>query len=154
MKLRHWMIGTASLAASLAASAHDYTAGSIAVGHPYALPTVQAQPVGGGYLTLENKGSTDDKLLSVTADVSKSVELHSMSMEGDIARMRQLDVIEVPAGKKIELKPGGLHLMFVGLGAPLKAGAKFPVTLKFEKAGEVKVEVWVEERGAGGHAHH
>lgn len=149
-------VGAACLVASLAAQAHDYAVGSIAVGHPYTLPTVKGQSVGGGYLTLENKGTADDKLVSVSTKASQSVELHSMSMDGDIARMRQIDAIEVPAGKKVELKSGGLHLMFVGLKEPFKVGSRFPVTLKFEKAGEVQVELVVEERKAGGAlpAHH
>ena len=126
-----------------AVQAHDFKAGAITIGHPYARATAAGQPTGGGYLSLDNKGR-DDKLVSATAAVSASVELHSMSMEGDVMRMRQVDGIALPTGKKVELKPGGFHLMFVGLKAPLKAGDKFPMTLKFEKAGEVEVTVNVE----------
>ena len=136
------------------ANAHSFKLGSIDIGHPYARATAPAQPTGGGYLTLDNKGA-DDKLISASAAVSASVELHSMSMEGDVMRMRQVDSVALPAGKMVELKPGGLHIMFVGLKAPLKAGDKFPMKLKFEKAGEVEVTVNVEAPGAGdsGHKH-
>jgi copper(I)-binding protein len=65
-------------------------------------------------------------------------------MEGDVMRMRQVDAIDVPAGQAVELKPGSFHLMLMGLKAPLKAGDRFPLTLKFEKAGEVKVDVAVQ----------
>ena len=93
-------------------------------------------------------GGAPDRLLSASADVSKSVELHMMKMDGDVMQMRQVDAIELATGKTVELKPGGYHVMFVGLKAPLKAGDSFPVKLKFEKAGEVTVEVKVEASGA------
>jgi periplasmic copper chaperone A len=129
-----------------AARAHSFKLGEITIGHPYARTTAAGQASGGGYLKLENKGA-DDKLLSATADVAASVELHSMSMEGDVMRMRQVDGVALPKGKTVELKPGALHLMFVGLKAPLKDGDKFPLKLKFEKAGEVTVTVNVEAGG-------
>ena len=146
------ILSAAALAfASAFAHAHSFKLGEIDIGHPYARATVAGQPTGGGYLSLDNKGR-DDKLLSATAAVSASVELHSMSMEGDVMRMRRVDGIALPTGKKVELKPGGFHLMFVGLKAPLKAGDKFPMTLKFEKAGEVEVTVNVEAPTAAGEA--
>ena len=129
------------------AQAHSFKLGAIDIGHPYARATVAGQPAGGGYLTLQNAGA-DDRLLSASADVAKSVELHSMSMEGDVMKMRQVEAIDLPAGKTVELKPGGLHIMFIGLKAPFKAGDKFPLKLKFEKAGEVTVQVNVEATGA------
>ena len=76
--------------------------------------------------------------------MSKSVELHQMQMQGDVMRMRQVDAIDIPANKSVALEPGGLHIMLVGLKAPLKEGDRFPMTLTFEKAGEVKVDVVVE----------
>ena len=133
------------------AQAHSFKLGAIDIGHPYARATVAGQPAGGGYLTLQNAGA-DDRLLSASADVAKSVELHSMSMEGDVMKMRQVEAIDLPKGKLVELKPGGLHIMFIGLKAPLKAGDSFPMTLKFEKAGEVTVEMKVEAPGQDGMA--
>lgn len=132
---------------SLIAQAHEFKVGKITIEHPYARATAPAQPVGGGFVTLVNQGG-DDRLLSASAEVSKSVELHTMSMDGDVMRMRQVDGIALPAGQKVELKPGALHMMFLGLKAPLKTGDSFPVKLKFEKAGEVTVTVNVEEAGA------
>lgn len=135
--------------ANAAAQTHSFKLGSIDIGHPHARATVAGQSTGGGFLKLAN-GGADDKLLAATAAVSASVELHSMSMEGDVMRMRQVDGIALPAGTTVELKPGGLHIMFIGLKAPLKAGAKFPMKLKFEKAGEVEVIVNVEVPGPAG----
>ena len=139
---RYAALATLGLAA-LAAHAHTFKLGAIEIGHPYARATAPGQPAGGGYLSLSNAGA-NDRLLSASAEVSKAVELHTMTMEGDVMRMRQVEAIELPAGKKVELKPGGLHIMFIGLKAPLKQGDKFPLKLKFEKAGEVTVEVNVE----------
>ena len=122
-------------------------------------PTVQGQASGGGYLRIDNKEGTADRLLGASAEVSASVELHSMTMEGDVMRMRRVEAIDVPAGGSVELKPGGLHLMFIGLKGPLKVGSSFPLTLRFERAGEVKTEAKVAPRshdhdhGAGGHKH-
>jgi len=137
-----------SAAACLAAQAHEFTVGEITIGHPYARATAPGQPTGGGFLRLENRGKAADRLLSASAEVGRSTELHSMKMEGDVMRMREVEGIEIPAGRYVELKPGGLHLMFMGLKAPLKEGDKFPLRLKFEKAGEVTVTVNVEGAGA------
>ncbi len=145
MTLNRFLIG-AALLVGIAAHAHEFKLGAIAIGHPYARATVPGQPAGGGYLKLENKGATD-RLLSASAGVSGSVELHTMSMDGDVMRMRRLDAVELPAGKTVEFKPGGLHIMFMGLKAPLKAGDSFPMKLRFEKAGEVTVDVKVEAAG-------
>ena len=143
---RYAALATLGLAA-LAAHAHTFKLGAIEIGHPYARATAPGQPSGGGYLSLSNAGA-NDRLLSASAEVSKAVELHTMTMEGDVMRMRQVEAIELPAGKKVELKPGGLHIMFIGLKAPLKPGDKFPLKLRFEKAGEVTVEVNVEAASA------
>ena len=132
---------------ALAANAHDVKVGAITVDHPYARATAAGQPTGGGFMQIDNAGPAD-RLMSARATVSGTVELHEMKMEGDVMRMRQVDGIALPAGKSVALKPGGYHVMFIGLKAPLKAGDSFPMTLKFEKAGEVTVEMKVEVPGA------
>ena len=133
----------ALLYAAIAASAHEFKVGNVSIGHPYARPTAPAQPTGGGYLTLTSKG-TADRLVSASATFAEAVQLHSMRMQGDVMQMREIDAIDLPADTRVELKPGGLHLMFVGLKAPLKVGQTYPLKLKFEKAGEVTVEVKVD----------
>ena len=139
-----------------AATANSFQLGDIDIARPYARPTRVGQQVGAGYLTLTNKGAPD-RLLSVTSAMATSVEMHSMAMDGDVMRMRQVNAIELPTGAAVALQPGGYHLMLFGLKAPLKAGDHFPMTLKFAKAGEVVVTVNVEEPGptdaAGAHAH-
>ena len=135
------------LVASAAARAHQYQLGAITIQHPHARATVPGQPTGGAFMVLVNKGAAD-RLLGISADVARSAELHEMKMENDVMKMRQVDAIDVGAGQTVELKPGGYHVMFVGLKAPLKAGERFPMKLKFEKAGEVTVDVTIDAPGA------
>jgi len=110
----------------------------------WARPTVAGQQGGGGFMTLLS--SRDDKLVGGSTPVAQRFELHTMAMKGDVMEMREMPSVALPAGKAVEFKPGGLHVMFIGLKAPLKAGDKVPVTLKFEKAGEVKVEFEITAR--------
>jgi copper(I)-binding protein len=147
MHLKNLISATVLALATLAATANEFKAGAITIDHPYARATVAGQPTGGGFMRLVNGGSAD-RLVSASAGVSKSVELHVMKMEGDVMQMRQVDAIDLQPGKTVELKPGGYHVMFIGLKAPLKAGDTFPMRLKFEKAGEVSVNVKVEAPGA------
>jgi len=140
MTLKATAFAAVLLLCGTAASSHEFVHGTLTIGHPYARPTAPAQPTGGGYLKLINNGA-DDRLVSARTPVAASVEMHTMRLEGDVMRMREIGSIEVPAGKTVELKPGGLHLMLTGLKAPLIAGQTFPMTLKFEKAGEVEVTV-------------
>ena len=147
-------IGLASVIAAGAAVAQP----GVTVSAAWARPTVEGQAGGGGFLTLTG-GSADDRLLSVSATIAKGAELHTMSMEGNVMRMRPVDGIAVPAGKTVELKPGGLHVMFVGLTQPLKSGTTFPLALRFEKAGDIKVDVKVAKTAPGmsgqaGHSPH
>jgi copper(I)-binding protein len=134
-----------------ALTAHAQTAPKVEAA--WARPTVEGQAGGGGFLKITG-GSASDRLLSASAGVSKVVELHTMEMDGNVMRMRAIDAIAIPAGATVELKPGGNHVMFMGLTQTLKAGARFPLTLRFEKAGEVKVEMQVAvQPPAAGHAH-
>ena len=121
-------------------AAHAQTAPRVEAA--WARPTVAGQAAGGGYLKIIG-GSTPDRLLSASAGVAKAVEMHTMEMDGSVMRMRQMDGIDVPAGQAVALMPGGKHIMFMGLTQPLKVGDSFPLTLRFQKAGEVKVNVKV-----------
>ncbi|MDX3905256.1 MAG: copper chaperone PCu(A)C [Pigmentiphaga sp.] len=137
------------------AHAQDYSVGNLHISQPWARATVAGQPSGGGFLKLTNDGG-DDKLVAIRSEVSATAELHTMQMDGDIMRMRPVDGIALPAGQTVELKPGGYHIMFMQLKAPLKEGSRFPATLVFQKAGEIRVDFKVEPPGAGprGHGHH
>jgi len=111
---------------------------------------------GAAFVTVVNKGGSDDRLVAVKSDISPKVELHTHIMDGTVMRMRKLDDIPVPAGKSVTLKPGGLHVMIVGLKKKLVEGESFPLTLVFEKAGEITVPVAIKALGAmdSGHGGH
>ncbi|MEO7335292.1 MAG: copper chaperone PCu(A)C [Caldimonas sp.] len=135
--------------AAAGVQAHDFQLGTLSIGHPYARPTAPSQPTGGGYMKIANQGKADDKLVSASSPVARGVQMHTMRMEGDVMRMREVDAVDVPSGKTIELKPGGLHLMLMGLKEPLVVGQKFPLTLRFDKAGEVTVQMSVDTPASG-----
>ena len=132
-------------------------AGSLQVTGPWARATPKGAQVGGGYLKITNNGSAPDRLVSGSSPISGKFELHEMSMSGGVAKMRELvNGLEIRPGETVELKPGGNHVMFVGLKQPLERGKPFTATLQFEKAGKVDVEFKVEPIGApgpGGHGH-
>ncbi|MCW7537800.1 copper chaperone PCu(A)C [Aquabacterium sp. A7-Y] len=132
-----------ALAGALGSAASPPPAAGVLVHNAWARPTVPGQNSGGGFLTLENPGQAADRLVSARTPAAASTELHSMKMEGLVMRMRQVEGIELPPGQKVELKPGGLHVMFFGLKAALKQGDVLPVTLQFEKAGEITVQMKV-----------
>ena len=142
------VIATALIAAALpcaAVLAHGYKAGALSIAHPWSRQTAPGQTVGGGFFVVTNNGAKDDKLVSVTSPIATEVQLHTMSMDGGVMRMRQvIGGLTVPAHGKLELKPGGLHVMFLGLKAPLALGTKVPATLTFQRAGKVQVEFAVE----------
>lgn len=116
------------------------SAGELELTAGFTKAMLPGQPVGGGFITITNKGGEDDKLVSATSDKAGEVQLHEMAMEGDVMKMRQLtDGIAIPAGETVELKPGGLHLMFFKVSEPFKEGETVNVTLTFEKAGAVDV---------------
>lgn len=108
------------------------------------------QPVGGGFVTIRNTGSSDDRLVSVSSPLAGRAEIHEMVMANDVMKMRKLnDGIAVPAGRTVELSPGGLHFMFFNVKKPFAEGDKVPVTLTFEKAGQVSIELPVGPANAG-----
>jgi len=138
----------AVIAATVIAGAHEYKQGDITIDHPWARATPGAAKNGAAFLTLSNAGAAGDTLLSASSGVAKKTELHTHQMTDGVMKMRQVEKIDVAAGGTTELKPGGLHIMFMGLHKPLKEGSSFPLTLTFEKAGSVEVEVKVEKVGA------
>ena len=129
--------------------AKTVTTNAIKIEDAYTRATVPGQQVAGGFMKIENKGSAADQLLSASSPAAGEVQLHEMAMDGNVMKMRQVKDIAVPAGSAVELKPGGLHLMFMNIKAPLTAGETVPVKLKFAKAGEVEVKMPVNAMGAG-----
>ena len=105
---------------------------------------------GAAFLTVTNRGKTGDTLVGVTADVARRVELHTHKMDGNIMRMRQIQNVPIAAGATVMLKPGGHHVMLMGLTRKLAEGESFPLTLVFEKAGKMQVSVKIGKIGAAG----
>jgi len=143
----------AGLAAPLAARAHhDTNHGSLTLIHPWTR-AARAGGQGAGFMAIRNNGDQPDRLVSATTPAAPTVELHTHVRDGDVMRMRPVTDISVPAGQTVRLQPGGLHLMFIGLFQELRQGQSVPVTLVFERAGSVTVQMEIQAAGARGHAH-
>ena len=131
------------------ARAQEVKAGDLVITQAWTRATPKGAKIGTGYLTIENKGSAPDRLIGGSADVAGKVEVHEMAMKDGVMKMRALDDgLTIEPGKTVKLAPGGYHLMMFDLKSPLKQGDTLPITLKFEKAGEVKVSLAVEGIGA------
>lgn len=110
--------------------------GDIAISGAFARATLPNAPVGGGFMTIANQGDADDRLVGAESEVAAEVQLHEMRLSGDVMEMRALDQgIPIPAGETVTLAPGGLHVMFMGLGQPFIEGECVLLTLAFERAG-------------------
>lgn len=131
------------------AIADDVTVGSLKISAPWARATPKGASVGGGYFKITNTGTVPDRLVGGVSDVSQRFEIHEMSMDNGVMRMRELAKgIEIKPGETVEFKPGGYHVMLVGLNKQLIQGQRFKATLQFEKAGKVDVDFGVEGIGA------
>jgi len=151
---RLFLAALPALLFGLPAAAHDYKIGALEIEHPWTRATPPTAKTGGGFLTITNKGTTPDRLIAARSPVSLKVEVHEMKMDGSVMRMREVDGgIEIPPGATVTLKPGGYHIMFMELKAPLAQGGKVPVTLVFEKAGSIDVELKIEALGAASSKH-
>ncbi len=152
VKTRQTLVACTLAITSLAVSAHQYALGKLTIVHPHALATVAGQSMGGVFMTIENAGE-GDALVQVSSAIVPRAALHSMAMDQGIMRMREIARIEIPAKSTVELKQqAGAHIMLEGLKAPLVAGQTFPMKLKFEKAGEIAIDVHIEALDAHSHA--
>lgn len=138
------------LAFAAPAYAHSYKAGALEISHPWARETPPAAKVGAGYLKVNNTGTEADRLIAVETEGAEKVEIHESTNDNGVAKMRQVETVELPAGTETALKPGGYHLMLINLKEPLAEGMRVPATLVFEKAGRLDVELAVEGMGYGG----
>lgn len=131
--------------------AHDYKAGDLTIDHPWSRATPPGAEVAAGYMVVRNGGAEPDRLVAVTSAISDKSEIHSMRVDDKgVMTMRPVEGgLEIPAGGEVELKPGGFHLMFLGLKQRPVQGDRFPATLTFEKAGEVAVEFAVDAPAGG-----
>jgi periplasmic copper chaperone A len=140
--------GFIGLAISIA-QARDYTVGSIEISDPWSRATPKGASVAAGYMKITNKGTSADRLVSGSSQIAPKFEVHEMTMENGVAKMRPLaGGLEIRPGETVELKPGSFHVMFTGLKKPLVTGEHVNATLVFEKAGAVNVEYDVRELGA------
>jgi copper(I)-binding protein len=131
------------------AQAEDVKAGDLVISQAWSRATPSGAKVAGGYLTIENKGLSPDRLVGASGDVAGKLEVHEMATENGVMKMRALDKgLVIEPGKTVKLAPGGYHLMMFDLKNPLKQGDKVSVTLDFEKAGKVTVSLDVQGVGA------
>ena len=140
------------------AHAHDFKQGDLVIDHPYATPSLAGTRNGSVYFKgLRNRGGQADRLVAAKSAVAERVELHQMQMDGTVMRMREVPAIELPARTEVNLRHGGAgthHLMLINLNQPLKDGDRFDLTLRFEKAGDRTVQIWVQTpRGTAAHQH-
>jgi copper(I)-binding protein len=154
-------VASALCAVALGVAAHGANVGDIAIGHPFATPSIPGTSNGAAYIaSIENKGAVADRLVRASTPAAARVELHTMAVDAQgVMRMREIDGIALAPKAKVQMKPGsGLHLMLIGLKEPLKEDASFPLTLEFERAGKVEVKVIVGQpkpaaAAASGHMH-
>jgi copper(I)-binding protein len=142
----------ALLLARPALAHHDTVLGDITIAHPWTRAAA-AGANGAAYMTLRNAGREADQLVAGSTPVARTVELHTHIRDGEVMRMRQVRDIALPAGQAVRLRPGGLHVMLIGLAEPLRAGAEMPLTLRFARAGEVTVQLEIQAAGSRGHTH-
>ena len=146
-----WNLALAALLVGFVAPAFAQGSGnnSITVQQPWARATPTGANTGAVYMTLDNKSDTADRLTGASSDVADKLQIHEMKVENGVMQMREIPGgLPIPAGGSVMLKPGSYHVMLIGLKKPLTAGEKFPLTLTFEKAGNVSVTVPVQAMGA------
>ena len=149
---------------SIQSMAHDYTQGDLHIQHPWSRALPPVAPTGAAYMKIENQGEESDTLIAASTPIAGHTELHEHVHQGDLMKMQRIDKVVIAPGEQVEFSPGGHHVMLFELKEPLVAGSKYPMTLTFERAGEVEVEVHVSGDAAvqkdaaphseHGHSHH
>jgi copper(I)-binding protein len=136
----------AAAVVSTAAYGHGVSHGDLVLDHPYALPSLTGISNGAAYLRgIDNRGDQSERLLSASSPIAARVELHRMTLDAGVMRMREVAAIELPPKTVTALRHGGpYHLMLMGLKQPLKDGDRFDLTLNFERSGSQSVKVWVQ----------
>ncbi|MGO8920647.1 MAG: copper chaperone PCu(A)C [Stellaceae bacterium] len=135
---------------ALVVPAQAQSTSGIEISHPWARATASAAANGAVYLKIVNHGSSDDTLTAAATPAAAKAELHTSLNDNGVMKMRPLAEVPLKAGGSAEFKPGGMHIMLLGLKQPLKAGDSFPLTLTFKQAGAVETTVMVEKPGAAG----
>ncbi|MNL17364.1 hypothetical protein D3C87_1384550 [compost metagenome] len=140
------------------ANAHEYKAGALEIAHPWSQELPPNAPTVAAYFVIHNSGTTADRLLSVDSPISGEAQLHEHVMQNDLMKMQLVPSVEIPAGGNVTFAPMAYHVMLLGLKdrSLLSDGKRFPMTLHFEKSGDVTVEVAVQKQAPEGtqqHAH-
>ena len=147
MRVVHRIAALAAVACAAwttTAYAQPYVLQNLRIEHPYARPTPPGARTGAAYFAIENRGRDGDRLVRVQTPLAGAAEIHSMSMEGNMMRMRAVSALDIAPHATTTLKPGGYHLMLVDLKRPLAVGDTVPLSLTFEKAGTIEVAARVE----------
>ncbi|THF50183.1 copper chaperone PCu(A)C [Allorhizobium terrae] len=161
--MKRLLITIAAVSALLLAQpafSQDVKVGELHIIHPIARAMLPGAQVGGGYLTIDNEGATDDRLVGGSSPRARSIQVHEMKIADGVMSMNELKQgLAVPAKTKTELKPGSYHLMFMNVEKPFQQGEKIKAVLNFEKAGPVEVEFTVvapngDDKSAPAHDHH
>jgi copper(I)-binding protein len=156
MTLKKLVLTAALLATSLLANAHEYQVGQLHIDHPWSREMPPVAPTAAAYFVVHNKGDTDDRLLGVDTPVAGKAEIHEHAHVNGLMKMQQVHNVVIPAGGEVKFAPMGYHVMLFNLKQQAQAGDRFPMTLTFEKAGPVTVDVAVqkdEPAAEGGHEH-
>jgi copper(I)-binding protein len=140
------MLALLALILGAPARAHDITQGDLLIQHPWARPSIGKAPNGAVFMRIVNRGTTADRLISAETERANKTELHTHIHDQGVMRMRPVEGIDLPAGAAIELKPGGEHVMLLGVTKPLSPGLGFPLTLTFARAGKVEVTVAITQQ--------
>lgn len=146
--LRLFLFVVVSVGFSFVAVAQDFRVGDLRVDRPWARATAGMARNGAAYLTVSNHGEVPDKLIAIATPVARMAAVHSVVMVDNVMKMQPVAGIEVHPGEPVVLRPGGLHVMLMGLTRPLKVGETFPLSVTFEKAGTIEVQVVVRKAGA------
>lgn len=133
--------------------AHDYRVSDLHVDHPWARALPPVAPSGAAYLRIENRGEVPDKLIAARSPIAGQVEFHEHIHVDGLMKMQKVDQLAVSPGNSVVFEPGGYHLMMFGLKQPLVTGEHFPLTLVFEHAGNIEVDVMIHDNAPSPSGH-
>ncbi|MDP9942077.1 copper(I)-binding protein [Pseudomonas sp. 3400] len=153
MNLRKTLLGLVLILPAMLAQAHEYEVGQLHIDHPWSREMPPVAPTAAAYFVVHNKGSEADRLLAVSSPVAGKAELHEHVHADGVMKMQQVQDVAIPAGGEVKFEPMGYHVMLFDLKQQAKDGERFPLTLTFEKAGKVEVDVAVQQDAPAGHDH-
>jgi copper(I)-binding protein len=153
MNLRKTLLGLALILPATLAQAHEYEVGQLHVDHPWSREMPPVAPTAAAYFVVHNKGNEADRLLGASTPAAGKAELHEHVHADGVMKMQQVQDVAIPAGGEVKFEPMGYHVMLFNLKQQARDGEHFPLTLTFEKAGSVEVEVAVQREAPTGHDH-